>query len=267
MKVGIGVITAGGYNDRIPTLFVWSLWALHSSLLQGILNDKLPSDQHINGFELLRSTKFPTDCARNDICQQALDKDCDALLFLDADHEFAPSLLSNLLAHRKSIVTGRYHVKQPPYHPTLYVTPTEAHTEGNFKAVHYGKGLFPVDRCGAGALLIRREALEAIGFPWFRYKADPKPPHDLSVSEDFWFCERAQEEGFTIWADWETEAKHLTQGSVGIEWQAEYLAGVEERIAGGDESLIPSLVACGFPDGLTLPSGHVIPPYEPKVSG
>ena len=266
MKIGLGVVTAGGWANFIPAQFTWSLWALHSEILTGKFNMRLPDDQQVTSMTLIRSGKFPTDAARNEICQKALDDGVDALVFIDADHSFMPEAVARLIAANRPVITGRYHVKAPPFQPTLYVFPKGAHIKGKFKSIHYGQGIFPVDRCGAGALVIRREVLQAIGFPWFRYAEDPEPPHDLSVSEDFYFCERAQAEGFTIWADWDATFDHISVHPVGEEHRRAYLDLMEDGIASGQSELVDSVVACGFPDGYTLPSGEVVQPHEvPRV--
>ncbi len=263
MKVGIGLVLSGGYAEIVPKDFMLSLLDLEREVLQGRANKEL-SDA-ITDFVLIRSHAFPTDVGRNDICSQALAAGVHALLFLDCDHVFDANLLTRLLLADKDIVTARYHVKVPPYHPNLYVRPkaTDNAIEGDFRPVHYGKGLFPVDRCGAGALLVKWHVLNTIGFPWFRYQPDPRPPHDLRTSEDFYFCQRAQEEGFTIWADWETEAKHLVRGQVTGKWYTEYLQPLEQQLMGDQPELAEPLIVCGYPDGYTLPDGQVIPAYVP----
>lgn len=263
MKLGIGLIFAGGYSTAIPTGFFASMYALHSEILSGKTNRQCDDGQQITALELIRSGKFPTDCARNEICQKALDTDCDVLLFLDVDHLFEPDILPKLLNRDKLIVSARYHVKSPPYHPNFYVVPRNGFAvAGRYKAVHYGTGCFEIDRCGAGGLLIRREAIERIGFPWFRYQAAPEPPHDMSTSEDFYFCQRAQEAGITLWGDWDATMDHLYTKPIGPEWYESHLRLMEEEIAAGQTQLVDELVACGFEDGYTLPSGHVVEPYE-----
>ena len=267
MKLGIGIVTAGGYANYLPSAFFWSLYALHSEILQGKLNVYLPKEKQITANTLIRSGKFPTDAARNEICQQALDQGVDTLLFLDADHTFEPKAVERLLSHPYDVVSGRYHVKSPPFQPTLYLTPKTAHAPGNYQSIHYGQGVFPVDRCGAGALAISRTALEKVGYPWFRYGADPKPPHDLSVSEDFYFCERVQAEGMQIWADWDATFDHVAVLPVTEYHRRAYLDEMEQAIGAGKTELLESIVACGFPEGHALPSGHVVPSYEATPAG
>lgn len=253
MNLAIGILTSGGYQYFMPNEFVWSFYALHSHLLRG----KTPA----TGIRLIRSQKFPTDVARNDVCLEFLRTDADRLLFLDADQTFAPEAIERLLRSEADIITGRYHVKRPPYHPNLYVVPREPHQPGTYKRVHYGRGVFEVDRCGAGALLVKRHVIEQIGFPWFRYGVDPNEPHDLAISEDFFFCERAQQQGFHIMADWEAELGHATMGTVTGDWSTSYLQPMEDEIPDRPD-LLDHLVCCGYPEGYRLPSGHVIPPYE-----
>jgi hypothetical protein len=152
---------------------------------------------------------FPTDAARNHIVRKFLASKGDALFFLDADHRIEEHTIDRLIACDKSVVTARYHIRFPPYHPTAYVEHPLA-PDGQFKPVHYGQGVFEVDRCGAGALLIRRPVLEAIGSDWFRYQRDTTPGHepDFTVTEDFWFCEQAHTAGFGTWIDWDTVVDH-----------------------------------------------------------
>ena len=254
MKLGIGVVVSGSYEHQMPTKFVQSFHALHSAIHRA----QAPT---VTGLDMIWSGKFPTDVARNEVCRTALADGCDRVLFLDADHQSSPDAAIRLIESRHPIVTGRYHVKKAPYHPNLYLTPLEAHTVGDFRTVHYGQGVFPVDRCGAGALAIDRAVLEAIGDPWFRYMKDPRPPHDMAVTEDFYFCERAQAEGFQIMADWDAEFGHILTGVVTGDWYKGYIETMEAGIAHGQPELAEKLVACGFPDGHTLPSGQVIRDY------
>ncbi len=255
MKLGLGIVIAGGYVDGIPPPFERSLYALHSELLRG---------QCAPVSDLLRidSGKFPTDVARNEVVREALDGRCDALLFLDVDHVFEPAVIRRLLAADVDIITARYHVKKPPYHPNLYLRPKTAHVAGDFRTIHYGQGVFPVDRCGAGGLLVKAHVLRKMQAPWFAYSQSPHPPHDRDVTEDFYFCEKAQAAGFTIWADWHAEMGHITHGVVDGTWYSEYLRRVEHEVEEGNDDLVSSLVVCGYPDGYRLPSGHVVAPYD-----
>ena len=135
-----------------------------------------------------------------------------------------PELVDRLAAHQKDVITARYHVRRPPFHANAYVAHPLA-TPGQYQTVHYGKGCFEIDRGGAGALLITRRVLEAIGEEWFRYQRNPNPgePADFSVSEDFWFYAQTQARGFSCWVDWETEVQHLATIPIGGEHHAGYM--------------------------------------------
>jgi hypothetical protein len=249
-------IFAGGYQHTVPVDFFDSMENLQVEILRG----RTPVTDQAR----ITSKKFPTDVARNDCVSKALEWGADRVLFLDVDHKFEPEAVVRLLESEHDVVTGRYHVKRPPYHPNLYLTPKEAHTPGHYKTVHYGQGVFPVDRCGAGALGLSRRVLETVGFPWFRYAQDPEPPHDLSVSEDFYFCERAQAEGFTIWADWDAAFGHVVTGIVDEHWRSHYLSEMERSIATEKPELAEKLVVCGYPEGYTLPSGQTVTDYHAR---
>lgn len=252
MKLAIGVIVAGFPMKVVPVDFWKSYERLAARLRSG--------STAVTYYERFVSDAFPTDVARNQICRYTLAKDFDALLFLDADHVFEPDLFERLASHGKEIITARYHVKRPPFHANAFVKHPSA-APGFFKTVHYGKGCFEIDRGGAGALLVTRRVLEAIGEDWFRYQRNPNPaePPDFSVSEDFWFYQRAQECGFSCWVDWETEARHLVTADIGREQYDEYLRHMERALT---PALAAELVVCGYDEPLEIAPGVLIPPYR-----
>jgi GT2 family glycosyltransferase len=55
--------------------------------------------------------------------------------------------------------------------------------------------LVECDGVGGGCLLVHRQVLDAIEPPWFEYNKG------TFVGEDFYFCRKAQEAGFKIYAD------------------------------------------------------------------
>lgn len=218
-------------------------------------------ETRVTYYERFVADAFPTDVARNQIVRYMLAKDFDALLFLDADHVFEQDLFERLASHGKDVITARYHVKRPPFHANAFVQYHSA-KPGFFKTVHYGKGCFQIDRGGAGALLISRRVLEAIGEDWFRYQRNPNPdePADFSVSEDFWFYQRAQECGFSCWVDWETEARHLATVDIGKEQHDVYLRAMEQQLT---PELAAELIVCGYDAPLEVAPGFRIAPYQP----
>jgi hypothetical protein len=88
----------------------------------------------------------------------------------------------------------------------------------------------PIDFGGAGALLIRRDVLEAIGDEWFRYSRQTRPPYEMTISEDMHFYRRAREAGFQPYVDWDT-VRALRQVEIDGTWNEPYVEAVEKKEA------------------------------------
>jgi hypothetical protein len=261
VRLAIGIILAHGFPA--PSEFWLSLFRVLESIRRG--------EGGVTALRLIHSTAFPTDVARNEIVRVLLDEsEADALLFLDADMTHPPDIAARLLAHNQPVVTGRYHMRRPPYHVVAYVkhrTLTHSHA---YAPVHVGRGLIEIERGGAGALLIRREVLERIrariGDNWFRYQRGPKAPHDYTVSEDFWFYQQARAAGARCYLDWDCECQHLQLAAIDGAWQRAYLQAQLDALAGmtpeARQRVADNLVVCGYPEGLRLPTGEWVPPYQ-----
>lgn len=275
------------------------LMALAAHVQTGAINQELPEDLRISDVRMILSRKFPTDVARNEICAAALAYGADYLLFLDADMVHPASLTAALLQHRKPVITARYHLKKAPFSAVAYVkhrTDTGPHC---YSSVHFGRGVCEIERAGAGALLIRGDVLKAIqdrqaarwarvlaatagldadtknlldvpAVPvcqWFRYQRGPKDPHDMTVSEDFWFFQQAREAGFACYVDWDIDIPHLglmaIDGSFNRPFLHTQMAEYENPAKRDD--VLSKTVVLGYADGMQLgeaddPAGR-IPAY------
>lgn len=271
MRLAIGIVISN--NFPAPTAFWESYEALILGIAEGRVNQALPPDLQITGLRRIKSGKFPIDVARNEICRSVLDEGTeDALLFLDCDMTFPTTLIERLIGARKDIITARYHYKKPPFLPVLLVQPTErmkGHEDGQFKSVHFGRGIFEIDRCGAGALLIQRKVLTRMrsqyGDNWFRYGKDRKTG-EFTVSEDMAFCEQAQALGYSIFADWDLECRHGITAWVDRGWNLPLimneLNGYARMSADDQQRVKDNIVVCGYEDGVEIAPGVVIGEYQ-----
>lgn len=270
MKVAIGLIVSHGFP--VPPAFWFSYERMKDFLCTpgpGGANALLPEGRQITEVRVFQNTSFPVDVARNQVMAKFLESGFDWLFFADCDQTFEPDTIGRLLVHDKPVISGRYHMRREPYHAVAYVkhrTKTGAHC---YAPVHYGQGVFEIERGGAGCLLIHRSAAQAIfarvGHNWFRYQRGPEDPHDFTVSEDFHFYQQAREAGFPCWLDWDVEAKHLQMLPIDRTWNQAYLTKQEQELLTmtpeKKQTVLDSLVVCGFPEGYRLSSGDVVPPY------
>jgi hypothetical protein len=268
VRLAIGWLNAHGFPVYGE---VWNSYeAMRERIASGAANEYLAGfGLQITSVSRLNATSFPVDYARNEICATALASPATHLLFIDLDHLYEPTLAERLLAHQKPVITARYHMRKPPHHAAVYVKHRTLDGPHTYAPVHFGKGVFEIERGGAGALLIERGVLQAIkdriGHNWFRYQRGPEPPHDYSVSEDFWFYQVSREAGFTCWCDWDTEAKHLQTMAIDGSWNRAYLQaeidGLRRKDAAAKAAVLGNFVACGYPAGLTLETGDHVPAY------
>jgi hypothetical protein len=266
MRLAIGLLLSPGYS---PPAEFWlgradrtgdpeGLLALTQRIQTGVANLSLPDHLKITGYRQITSRKFPTDVARNEVCQAVLDGDEDYLLFLDCDMVHPGTLVETLLMAEKPVITARYHLKKPPFAAVCYVKHRTLEGPHRYASIHFGQGIFEIERGGAGALLIRRDVLQAIhdkvGPNWFRYQRGPEAPHDFSVSEDFWFWQQAREAGFKCFVDWDCECQHLTQMAVDSSWNTPFLHKQVSAYTDPETRahVLANTIVCGYPEGMFL---------------
>lgn len=136
---------------------------------------------------------YQVDQIRNLIAHWA--SNYDYLFAVDSDMSFAPDTLKKLLAHDKDVVSGLYIQRKPGQHILeIYRNGTNV----PYNDIR-GLGLIEVDGCGFGCVLVKSDVIRSIGYPQFVYKS--ALDHAYTVSEDTYFCLKAKEKGFRIWAD------------------------------------------------------------------
>jgi|SRR5690348_604352 len=264
MRLALGLIVSSGF--RCDTDFLFGrpdcpnegLYALATRLNSGIANRALPADRQLSGIRLIVSRKFPTDVARNEICAAVLAGDEDYLLFLDCDMVHPADLAERLLLADKPVITARYHLKKAPFSAIAYVKHRTQDGPHRYATIHFGNGVIEIERGGAGALLIRRDVLKAIqqrqGHNWFRYQRGPEPPHDFTVSEDFWFYQQAREVGFKCYCDWDCECQHIGPLAIDSSFNRPFLHHQISEYEKPEtrELVLNNTIVCGYPEGMIL---------------
>ena len=133
------------------------------------------------------------------------------LWFMGDDHVFKPDTLLRLLMHDADVVVPLVLQRQEPFLPVVCTGENEAGLQHTYALADIPeRGLFEVHSAGTGGMLVRRRVFRAIEPPWF----EPAPVVGGHLSEDFSFCKRIREAGFSIYCDPETQIGHLSIAAI-----------------------------------------------------
>jgi len=127
---------------------------------------------------------------RNYIAVQALNTECDYLLFVDDDMVFPPETLDCLMAHGKRIIGVASNSRILPLKHTVELP--EGMTE-------LPTALFQTKAVGCGVMLVDMAVFTEIERPWFGFKTFPTG--QIARGEDAWFCDLAGDKEIEIWCD------------------------------------------------------------------
>lgn len=134
--------------------------------------------------------------AREHIAQVAIDEGYDYLLFIDSDIEFKPDSLLHLLNHSLPMVTGIYYQRGGQHLPVICkkIEPFSCEVEINVDRTD----LIEIAGCGLGFCLIRVDVLKDVVEHYGKATMFCPIP---GLGEDFAFCKRVTELGYSIFAD------------------------------------------------------------------
>jgi FkbM family methyltransferase len=151
---------------------------------------------------------YQIDQIRNLIAHWA--KQYDYLFSVDSDIVLPNDSLIKMLNADKDIVSGLYIQRIPNTH-TLEIykpMPNGGCTNMPIQEIQ-GRGLVKIAACGMGCALIKSDVFRKMPYPQFYYKS--ALDHKNTVSEDVYFCMKASELGFEIWADETIRCDHVGQ--------------------------------------------------------
>jgi len=134
---------------------------------------------------------------RNYISAQAVKSGCDYLMMVDDDMIYEPDTIDRLVAHDKDIVGG------------VYMTKYEVQADVNEYFDKRPNELAECKALGGGLILIKCDVFKKIPQPWYGYIW-----HDngsVKKSNDWFFCDKARENGMEVWVDPTVIAKHISQ--------------------------------------------------------
>jgi len=156
--------------------------------------------------------------AHNQLVREALKDDVPPwkrLLFLEHDHGFPPDVFQRHAEYTQPVVAGHYvqRLLSEPL-PVIYMwddrranalrpPPLE------MKRMLDERGTYEVDVVPMGCTSIRRDVLEnwPAGVPMFT--APTNPDTGATMSDDVWFCRKAQDQGYSIFVDTSLSPSHF----------------------------------------------------------
>lgn len=143
---------------------------------------------------------------RTYLAVQAINNKSEYLLFIDDDMTFEPDLLDKLIANGKDVCGVAYRPRADVGQITYFLDETHIKRIEESNDPKY-KTLFECHATGTGVMLIKCEIFKKIPRPWFEFKYGPMG--NCRQGEDWFFCEKARNNNFTIWADPRPKVNHL----------------------------------------------------------
>lgn len=148
---------------------------------------------------------YQVDQIRNLIAEWA--KHYDYLLSVDSDIVLPRDTLLKMLSADKDIITGLY-IQRKVTEQTLEVYMRDGPAVVNIPySLIENLPVVEVEACGMGCALIKSEVFRKMEYPHFYYKS--AIDHANTVSEDIYFCLKAKDLGFTVWADPSIKCDHI----------------------------------------------------------
>jgi hypothetical protein len=174
--------------------------------------------QGINSSFAMAACPYSVAVGRNKATAKFLQGPWSHLFFLDDDVLLQKDALTLLVQMDREIALGCYpSVKTPKYASALmYVPYLTVKGLGDQWAMGWFDGEREIAGGGTGCMLIRREVLSDLGFPWFRWPETYLEQEGLvkTGSDDMDFCERARERGWRIFAHGNVRCGHLKRVDV-----------------------------------------------------
>lgn len=170
----------------------------------------------------------PVDANRNEIVKSFLEKE-DAKWLLMIDDDIVPPVdILKMAEHDKPVVSAVCTIKkgQVPQ-PVVLRESGDNFEQINIKdAVNTidDDGLLPVDGVGTGCLLIRREVLEEMRPPWFKFEYNEYG--GLKLGEDLYFSKKCNSEDVDTFVDTTQVTRHYK--AVDLTGYAENVASIKQ---------------------------------------
>ena len=152
---------------------------------------------------LYMDPNLPLDVNRNNAVREALDANCEYILFIDHDNILAPETLVRMLEYNVPVVGCLYFERKYPHLPLIYTF------EEDFQTVrveyNYPNGLVRCDVIGLGCSLFHMNVFKQMQDPWFCYEYKGH----IWGTEDIAFFHKLKEANIPVCIDTKNTVGHL----------------------------------------------------------
>lgn len=138
------------------------------------------------------------------------DEDNDWLLMIDND-VVPPKDILTMIEHGKPVVSATVTIKKGSVpQPVILKEEGDQYRQVNVAEFldEESDGLIEVDGVGTGALLVRRDVLEEMKPPWFKFLYNEEDG-SLRLGEDFYFSRRLKQNGVPLFVSTEHVCSHF----------------------------------------------------------
>jgi hypothetical protein len=145
--------------------------------------------------------------ARNQLARECRDYKCPwtdkkftHILWLDDDQAFTPDLLVCLARNQHLDVLGALYYGRQKHLPVVYIRDDSDDKYSHYTMLTVPAHVIEVDAMGFGGVLMRREVLDKLKEPYFKFD---------NAGEDIYFCAHAKEQGVKIHLDGSYDMGHM----------------------------------------------------------
>jgi len=181
---------------------------IHAATFKSIYDQIIPDGYEVD-FQFFYG--YCIDQVRNLMAHYTIENGYDYIFFVDYDMEFGPDTLENLLQFYDNgtddvaIVSGLYRQRRNEVVYEAYRSNDQGGVEHLLQIPAFSIGM-KVPAVGFGCALVKREALLAVGYPYFTYHHAIKI--EDTVSEDIDFCQKVTARGWNIILEPNVKCKH-----------------------------------------------------------
>jgi len=197
----------------------------HKLSLVEMTNEKLVDFEYVQCRSCLPALARNTmvNEGKSTLIKQQLTSKYSHYLFIDYDIEWTSEVIIKLLSLGLPIVSGAYVSRSNNRCYQAGAYSMVAGNPGDLIPLNAPKGIYKVSWVGAGFLLVSKEALEVMEYPWFRHVTIPYMHkredgmiecHQFECNEDVGFCMVSKAAGMDVYVDTSAFVNHNCEASV-----------------------------------------------------